>query len=102
MRQRMEEMQKQQEQRFEAMCDSLKLDKEQKKKARKLYDNMQKERRNMFADMRSGNFSREEMREQMTEIQKDYIEKFSALLNEEQKELFKKMQQEMRMRRPGR
>ena len=56
----------------------------------------------MFADMRSGNFSREEMREQMTEIQKDYIEKFSALLNEEQKELFKKMQQEWRMRRPGR
>ena len=95
-------MQQRAEQQFTMLCDSLKLDELQQKEARKLFDNVQKERDDLIAGMRSDNLSRDEMREQMMKINIDYNQKFRALLNPEQIEKYGKIQSERPRRRPRR
>ncbi|HUU29118.1 MAG TPA: hypothetical protein VM123_15025 [archaeon] len=102
MSQRMQDRQKQAEQRFEMICDSLKLDETQRKEAHKLFKDTQKEREKIFEDISSGALVREEAQSKMREINQSYLEKFTALLNEDQREKYRKIQEEWRAQRPGR
>jgi len=101
--QRGRDFQKQAEERFNKMCEFLGLDEQQKKEARKLFDDRRKLMRKIMGDARKGKLSREEARAKMVESFKNFREKFENLLNGEQKaklELWEK-QNPRRGRRGG-
>ena len=95
----MEKINKQRQERAEKqfmdMCETLVLDEAQKKEARKAFDEMQKERDKFFSEMRSGNLDRSQITEKFQKVQKAYLDKIKALLNEEQRERFKLMREEL-------
>ena len=92
MNERMEEAQKKQaEKQFERLCEHLQLDKKQKKKARRLFDDMQKKTEKVARDHRRGKLNQTEAGEKRIKISLDYREKFRALLSEQQNERYEKL-----------
>ncbi|HUU29120.1 MAG TPA: hypothetical protein VM123_15035 [archaeon] len=96
------------EKQFNDLCETLVLDQGQKKEARKAFDEMQQEKDKFFMEMRSGDLDRSQIQKKFQEVQKAYLDKIEALLNEEQIERFKLMREElekqaapMDSRRPG-
>ena len=109
----MEQMKKQSqemaEKQFNDMCETLVLDKEHKKEARKAFDEMQKEKENLILEMQNGNLGRSQLKEKFRKVRKDYLDQIETLLNEEQKERFQLMRGELEKQdepvssgRPGR
>lgn len=94
MAQRGRDFQKQAEERFNKMCEFLKLDEKQEKQARKLFDERRKEMREAMDDARQGKLSREETRDKRAESFKNHREKFENLLTEEQKARLELWEQE--------
>jgi len=91
MTKRMEQMQKlQAEKQFERLCNHLELDKKQKKKAHKLFDDMWKETEKLTKDMRKGKLDQAAADTTRIDIYKDYRKKFKDLLSEEQKLKYEK------------
>ena len=92
MAERMEEVQKKQaEKQFERLCEYLELDKKQEKKARRLFDDMQKKTEKVARDHRRGKLNQSEAGEKRIKISLDYREKFRTLLREEQNERYEKL-----------
>ena len=96
---RMDDLKLKAEHRFETMCDSLALDKDQKKKARKLFDDMLKKKREIIQVFRGGYLDIDTLAERVTEINRNYYELISALLNEEQRKKFMEMRE--KWNKPG-
>ena len=88
--QRSSDWQKRAEARFDSMCVYLGLDEKQEKEARRLYDTMREEMREVWSGVRSGNLDRAAARESMQKIYQSCQEKFVALLTEEQKAKYEK------------
>jgi hypothetical protein len=86
--QRIDDLKLKSEHFFNSMCDSLGLDKQQKKEARKLYDKMLKNKKEMAYIFRGGYLDIDTLAEKVTEINIDYYERISALLNMEQRKIF--------------
>ena len=76
---------------FNMMCDSLALDKQQKKEARRLHDEMIRNKEEMARIFRGGYLDIDILAEKVTEINMYYYEQISALLNEKQREKFVSM-----------
>ncbi len=96
---RMDDLKLKAEHRFETMCDSLALDKDQKKEARKLFDDMLKNKREIIQVFRGGYLDIDTLAERVTEINRNYDEGISALLNEEQRKRFMEMREQWK--KPG-
>jgi len=91
---RMEQMQKLEEQKlFERLCNYLELDKKQKKKARKLFDDMQKKTEKVAGELRKGKLNQTEAGEKRIKIYMDYRKKFRAILSNEQNEKYEKLRE---------
>jgi len=91
---RSQEMQKlQAEKQFEKICEYLELDKKQKKKARKLFDDMQKKTEKVAREMREGKLDQTEASKERIKIYLNYREKFRALLSKEQNEKYEKLRE---------
>ena len=91
---RSQEMQKlQAEKQFEKICNYLELDKKQKKKARKLFKDMQEKTEKVAREMRKGKLDQSEASEKRIKIYMDYREKFRALLSKEQNEKYEKLRE---------
>ncbi|MBN2288285.1 MAG: hypothetical protein JXQ83_03060 [Candidatus Glassbacteria bacterium] len=73
---------------FEAMCDSLALDKPQKRQARRLFDDMLDKKRELIRILQNGYLDIDLLCEKVTRINRDYFERLSGLLNEQQKQKF--------------
>ena len=96
---RMDDLKLKAEHRFETMCDSLALDKDQKKEARTLFDDMLKKKREIIQVFRGGYLDIDTLAERVTEINRNYYELISALLNEEQRKKFMEMRR--KWNKPG-
>ena len=83
--QRGQDFQQRAEERFNRMCEFLGLDENQKKEARKLFDERREEMRKLRDETRSGDLSRQEIREKMRGNSENYRKKLEKLLTDEQK-----------------
>jgi len=91
MSERMELMTKKQDERqFKKLCVYLELDKQQNKKALKLFKNMQKQTDKIAGEVRKGKIDPTEAGNRRIDTYKAYREKFRNLLNEEQKMKYEK------------
>jgi Spy/CpxP family protein refolding chaperone len=85
------------EARLDAMTKSLDLTAEQREKVKPILEEQMKQMEAVRADQ---SMSAEQKRAKSQEIRKEYNDKIEQVLTPEQKEKFKKMQQEQRSRRP--
>ncbi|MFH1068282.1 MAG: hypothetical protein V1794_01565 [Candidatus Glassbacteria bacterium] len=97
-----EEREKMMKERFDNMCQFLKLDDKQKKEAQKLFEARNKETAQIFSDSRDGKIEREEARKRMEESMKKYQEGLEKILTAQQKEQLKTWIEQNPERRPGR
>jgi hypothetical protein len=95
MKQTKKQNQEMAEKQFNDMCETLVLDKEHKKEARKAFDEMQKEKENLILEMQNGNLGKPQLKEKFRKVWKAYLDQIEALLNEEQKERFQLMREEL-------
>ena len=89
-----QERQKMARERFERMCKYLELTEQQKKEAEALFKARGKELKELFSDLRSGKIERSQLRESMQKIQREFQEKFQALLTEQQRAKLEKWRKE--------
>ncbi len=78
-------MRKQAVEQFEKMCEFLELKAEQKKEARKLFDERQKKMKKIMEKMRDRKIDPADAHDKMGEIFTNYREKLSGILDEAQK-----------------
>ena len=91
---RMEQMQKlEEEKQFEKLCNYLELDKKQQKKARKVFEDMQKKTEKVSGELRKGKLNETEAGEKRIKIYMDYRKKFRDLLTQEQNEKYEKLRE---------
>jgi hypothetical protein len=84
---------KQEEQYFEKLCDHLQLEKKQRKAAGKLFKKMQKKTEKIAEETRKGKIPQYEASERRIKMQKDFRDKFKALLDEEQQIKYEKLRE---------
>ena len=84
-----EEREKMVKERFEKMCQFLKLDDKQKQEAQKLLDQRQKDTMQLFSDARDGKIERDQARDKMETVMKKYHDDLVKILTTEQKDKLK-------------